>query len=149
MKHILISDFTIKEVPHGGSEWVNDVLINKFGFEFQYSQQVSGFNMDAFYIISNISLMHPNLVKQIPNLNYIIIENDYKICHSRHPWRWPNSIIPKNERVNYELYKNAKAIFVQTTDHYNVYKANEVEGKFINLNFHNSILFVFSYCPRL
>jgi hypothetical protein len=78
--------------------------------------------------------MHPNLVRQIPKLNYIIIENDYKICNSRHPWRWPNSIIPKSERVNYDLYKNAKAVFVQTTDHYNVYKTNEVEGKFINLN---------------
>jgi hypothetical protein len=27
MKKILISDFTINEVPHGGSEWVNQVLI--------------------------------------------------------------------------------------------------------------------------
>ena len=78
--------------------------------------------------------MNPNLVRQIPNLNYIIIENDYKICHSRHPWRYPNSIIPISERINYDIYKNAKAVFVQTTDHLNVYKANDVKGNFINLN---------------
>jgi len=137
MRKILISDFTIKEAPHGGSEWVNQVLIDKFGLEFKYSNQVNGFNKNNLYIISNVSLMNPSFVKQIHKLNYIIIENDYKICHSRHPWRYPDSIIPINERTNYDIYRNAKAVFVQTTDHLNVYKANEVEGNFINL--HSSI----------
>jgi hypothetical protein len=137
MKKILISDFTTKEAPHGGSEWVNKVLIDKFNLEFEYSHEVKGFDSNNFYIISNISLMNPELIKQIHKLNYIIIENDYKICHSRHPWRYPNSIIPVNERTNYEMYSNAKAVFVQTNDHLNVYKANEVKGNFINL--HSSI----------
>ena len=137
MRKILISDFTTKEVPHGGSEWVNEVLIEKFGLEFVYSQAVNSFNKDDFYVISNISLMNPALVRQIPTLNYIIIENDYKICPSRHPWTFPNSIIPENQRINYDLYKNAKAVFVQTNDHLSVYKANDVEANFINL--HTSI----------
>lgn len=137
MRKIVISDFTTKEVPHGGSEWVNDVLIEKFGLEFQYSQQVSSFDQEAFYIISNISLMHPSLVRQIPKLNYVIMEHDYKICQSRHPWRWPDSIIPVNERINYDLYENAKAVFVQTNDHQRVYKINDVKANFVNL--HSSI----------
>jgi hypothetical protein len=137
MKNILISDFTIKEVPHGGSEWVNQVLIDKFNLDFMYSNEVNKFELDNFYIISNISLMNPKLVKEIVNLNYIIIENDYKICQSRHPWRWEGSIIPLKERINYDLYSNAKAIFVQTNDHLRVYKLNEVKGNFINL--HSSI----------
>ena len=137
MRKILISDFTIKEAPHGGSEWVNQVLIDKFNLEFQYSQQVTSFDPDVFYIISNVSLMRPELVRQISSLNYIIIENDYKICHSRHPWRWPDSIIPMNERINYDMYANAKAVFVQTNDHQRVYKINEVKANFINL--HSSI----------
>jgi hypothetical protein len=137
MKKILISDFTTKEVPHGGSEWVNDVLIEKFNFEFQYSQQVTYFDQTAFYIISNISLMNPNLVREIPSLNYVIMEHDYKICNSRHPWRWPDSIIPVNERINYDLYENAKAVFVQTNDHQRVYKINDVKANFVNL--HSSI----------
>lgn len=137
MRQILISDFTIKEVPHGGSEWVNQVLIERFNLEFQYSNAVTSFDKENFYIISNISLMNPVLVKEINTLNYIIIENDYKICTSRHPWRWPDSIIPKNERINYDLYENAKAVFVQTNDHLRVYKINEVKANFINL--HSSI----------
>jgi len=137
MRKILISDFTTKEVAHGGSEWVNAVLIERFGFEFEYSQQVTSFDPNAFYIISNISLMRPNLVRQIPSLNYVIMEHDYKICHSRHPWRWPDSIIPVNERINYDLYENAKAVFVQTNDHQRVYKTNDVKANFVNL--HSSI----------
>jgi hypothetical protein len=133
-KKILISDFTTKEAPHGGSEWVNEVLIKKFNLDFEYSSQLQSWDPENFYIISNISLMDPTLVREIPKLNYIIIENDYKICESRHPWRYPNSIVPKNQRINYDIYKNAKAVFVQTTDHLNVYKANHVEGNFINLN---------------
>jgi len=137
MRKILISDFTIKEAPHGGSEWVNQVLIDKFDLEFQYSQQVTSFDPEVFYIISNVSLMRPDLVRQISSLNYIIIENDYKICHSRHPWRWPDSIIPLNERINYDMYANAKAVFVQTNDHQRVYKTNDVQANFVNL--HSSI----------
>ena len=133
MKKILISDFTINEIPHGGSEWVNQVLIDEFNLDFIYSNQVVSFNQNDFYIISNISLMDPILVKQIPSFNYVIIENDYKICNSRHPWRYPDSIIPINERINYDLYKNAKAVFVQTTDHMNIFLLNDVEGNFINL----------------
>jgi hypothetical protein len=133
MKKILISDFTIKEVPHGGSEWVNQVLIEKFNLDFEYSQNVNTFDLNNFYIISNISLMKPDLVRQIPNLNYIIIENDYKICPSRHPWRYPDNIIPKSDRINYDLYEKAKAVFVQTTDHMNIYLKNDVKGNFINL----------------
>jgi hypothetical protein len=133
MKKILISDFTIKEIPHGGSEWVNQVLIDEFNLEFLYSNEVKEFSNNCFYIISNISLMNPLLVKEIPKLNYIIIENDYKICDSRHPWRYEDSIVPTIHRKNYDLYKNAKAVFVQTTDHLNVYLKNDVEANFINL----------------
>lgn len=137
MRKILISDFTIKEAPHGGSEWVNKVLIDKFNLEFEYSHEVKSFNKDDFYIISNVSLMNPSLVREIPNLNYIVIENDYKICQTRHPWRYPNSLVPLNERTNYDLYNNAKAVFVQTNDHLSVFKLNDVKGNFINL--HTSI----------
>lgn len=134
MRQILVSDFTIKEAPHGGSEWVNQVLIDKFNLEFMYSSQVTSWDTDVFYVISNVSLMRPDLVREIPKLNYIIIENDYKICQSRHPWRYAKSILPYHERINYDIYENAKAIFVQTTDHLNVYKSNDVRGNFINLN---------------
>lgn len=134
MRKIVISDFTTAEMPHGGSEWVNKVMIDKFGWEFEYSNQVTSFDYDAMYIISNISLMRPELVKEIPKLKYVVMEHDYKICNSRHPWRYPNSMIPINERINYDIYAKAKAVFVQTNDHQSVYKLNEVKGRFVNLH---------------
>lgn len=135
MRKILVSDFTVKEMAHGGSEWVNQVILDRFPeLEFWYAQQITAWDTEAFYIISNVSLMSHELVRKIPTLNYIIIENDYKICASRHPWRYPNSIVPYNERTNYDIYAKAKAVFVQTTDHLNVYKANDVKGNFLNLN---------------
>ena len=86
-----------------------------------------------FYIISNISLMDTKLVSQIKNYNYIIFECDYKIVNHRHPWRYPNDLIPSAHRQNYDLYKNAKAVFVKSQDHLNVYKKNGVEANFINM----------------
>jgi hypothetical protein len=61
------------------------------------------------------------------------MEHDYKICPSRHPWRYPDNIIPQQDRINYDVYKNAKAVFVQTTDHMNVFLKNDVNANFINL----------------
>lgn len=133
MANILISDFNYAEMPHGGSEVGNQMLVEDFNLDFIKSTDVTGFSHDDFYVISNISLMRPELVSQIKDYNYIIFECDYKILASRHPWRYPNSLIPKTERINYDLYKNAKAVFVKSTDHLNVYKLNDVEGNFINL----------------
>ncbi len=133
MANVLISDFSLKEMPHGGSEVGNQMLIDHLGLEFIRSRDVKGFSKDDFYIISNISLMQPHLVAQIKDYNYIIFECDYKICPSRHPWRYPNNLIPKEQRTNYDLYKNAKAVFVKTTDHMNVFLLNDVEANFVNL----------------
>lgn len=133
MANILISDFSYEEMPHGGSEVGNQMIIEEFNLEFIKSGLVKGFNKDDFYIISNISLMNPALVSQIKDYNYIIFECDYKIVAHRHPWRYPNDIIPKDHRCNYDLYKNAKAVFVKSQDHLNVYKKNDVEGNFINM----------------
>ena len=133
MANILISDFSYAEMPHGGSEVGNQMLIEELGLEFIKSTNVKEFNKGDFYIISNVSLMNPQLVSQIKDYNYIIFECDYKICQSRHPWRYPNDLIPKEHRQNYDLYKNAKAVFVKSQDHLNVYKKNDVEGNFINM----------------
>lgn len=133
MRKILISDFSYQQMPHGGSEVGNQMLIDELGLEFMGSRDIKEFSKDDFYVISNISLMNPALVSQIKNYNYIIFECDYKIVAHRHPWRYPNSIIPKKDRINYDLYKNAKAVFVKSTDHLNVYLANDVEANFINM----------------
>tara|TARA_R110000744_G_scaffold144939_2_gene257081 strand:+ start:334 stop:1158 length:825 start_codon:yes stop_codon:yes gene_type:complete len=117
----------------GGSEFVNSVVAKRFDAEFLKSDEIHTLKKDDFYILGNLSLMPPNAVTALTKLNYIILEHDYKICESRHPWRYDNSIVPKDERINYDLYKNAKAVFVQTTDHQHIFEDNDVEANFVNL----------------
>lgn len=133
MANIFISDFSYAEMPHGGSEVCNQVLLEELSVEFVRSRDIKTFNHDDFYIISNISLMSSNIIKQIKHYNYVIVEHDYKICPSRHPWRYPNNLVPRDHRTNYDLYEHAKAVFVQTQDHMNVFQLNDVPGNFINL----------------
>jgi hypothetical protein len=133
MANILISDFSLAEMPHGGSEVGNQVLIDEFDLDFVKSTNIKGFSKDDFYVVSNISLMNPKIVSEIKNYNYIIFECDYKICQSRHPWRYPNNIVPKQDRTNYDLYKNAKAVFLKSLGHLKMFQLNEVEGNFINM----------------
>jgi len=133
MRKILVSDFSYEEMPHGGSEVGNQMLIEQFDLEFIKSSEIKSFDKENYYIISNISLMNPRLITQLMECHYIIFECDYKIVGHRHPWRYPNDLIPENHRINYDLYERAEAIFVKSTDHLNVYKKNGVKGNFINL----------------
>jgi hypothetical protein len=131
---ILVSDFTIKEIPFGGSEWVDQVILSEFDTTFEYSSEISKFDPNNFYIISNISKLPIHLLEELKKCNYIIIEHDSKFCANRHPWAFQNSIVPHQYRVNYDLYKKAKAVFVQTQDHLDVFKINNVEANFYNLD---------------
>jgi hypothetical protein len=137
MSNILyISDCFYPE-SNGGAELVDETIINYIGKDKITkikSNEIEIFPKDKKIIVSNISLMNLyNIRKLEQHPNYIIVEHDYKIHHSRWPWMFKDSIIPVESRINYNLYKNAKAVFVQTTDHLNVFKANEVEANFINL----------------
>jgi hypothetical protein len=127
-----ISDFSVSEII-GGAEIVDNTIIKYLNIEFIKSKDWY-LGCNNFLIISNISMMPQEKIDYIKNnCNYIIIEHDYKIHRTRHPWRFKDSIVPKDERINYDLYRNAKAVFTQTDDHLQVFKDNEVEGNFISL----------------
>ena len=65
MANILISDFSLAEMPHGGSEVGNQVLIDEFDLDFVKSTNIKGFSKDDFYVVSNISLMNPKIVVRL------------------------------------------------------------------------------------
>lgn len=118
----------------GGSELVNKTVADYFGIKILKSSTLKVIDPKAFYIVSNISTMSElTTMKLAMEANYIILEHDYKFVSSRHPWRYKDSIVPEAEKVNTLLYKNAKAVFVQSEDHLNVFKANNINGNFINL----------------
>mgnify|MGYP003626361828 FL=1 len=128
-----ICDFTLEE-SRGGAEFVDNTVIGYLGAEVVKSSELVP-SKDEFYVLSNTSLMkQENLDFIRDNCKYIILEHDYKIVQSRHPWRYSDNIVPESERINYGLYENAIATFVQSDDHRKVFKDNEVPGVFISLS---------------
>ena len=120
----------------GGSELVNETVADYLGIErITACKDFAGVEEDTVYIISNISTLPQDKVDDLAkNAKYIILEHDYKFVAHRHPWRYPNSIVPDSEKINQGLYKNAIKVFVQTEDHLSVFKDNQIEGNFENLD---------------
>jgi len=130
----LVSDFNLTDSIAGGSELVDDTVIKALDLTYIRSRDYKP-KKDDILVLSNISTMSQKTIDYIrDNCRYVILEHDYKIHWTRHPWRFKDSIIPKHERINYDLYKNALAVFTQTDDHEQVFLDNEVEANFISLN---------------
>jgi hypothetical protein len=128
-----VTDLLVEEAP-GGAERVDDTVIKHFNLDVIKSVDFNPVKGE-FYILSNVSLVPQSKLEYLTdNCNYVILEHDYKFHHTRHPWRFENSIVPSNEIINRKLYKNAKSIFVQTKDHLDVFKLNDIEGNFVNLD---------------
>jgi hypothetical protein len=128
---VLIDDFPKGE---GGSEYVNNTVCNYFGIKKVESSIIKEFDPKYQYIVSNISLMPHTIVDKLSrHNNYVILEHDYKFISSRHPWMYKDSLVPASEIINLELYKNAKAVFVQSDDHLSVFKKNNILANFVNL----------------
>lgn len=134
MSKLLFVDDNFYPEVLGGAELVNKVLIDYLPCEtIRCKDFVSSEHKDTFLILGNLSQLPEQEIRNLPERDYIILEHDYKICATRHPWRFENSIVPKDQLINLDLYRSAKAIFVQTNDHLQVYKDNGIEGNFINL----------------
>lgn len=86
-------------------------------------------------IVSNFITLNKKLKDFITkNLNYVIYEHDHKYVKNRNPGVYKDFIIPKSEIVNYEFYKNAKAIFCQSSFHKNIVHKNLHLNNIINLS---------------
>jgi hypothetical protein len=131
---ILISDYRLQDGVIGGSEHVNETVIKALGCDFLYTRDIRELDPSRRYIVANLSTARsPQVIDQITRCQYIILEHDCKFLASRHPWRHPNSVAPKELIVNRSLYKNAIATFVQTGYHLDVFRRNGIEGRFFNL----------------
>tara|TARA_Y100000310_G_scaffold170314_1_gene170461 strand:- start:4213 stop:5046 length:834 start_codon:yes stop_codon:yes gene_type:complete len=129
---VMVDDFPDN---FGGAELVNRTVADHLGAKIVSASKFSTIEKDTFYIISNISTMPRFTAHRIAKeANYIILEHDYKFVESRHPWKYEDCLVPEEEKILLDLYKNAKAIFVQTDDHKQVFLANKIEGNFVSLS---------------
>ena len=143
MKVGYISDFFYPSKV-GGAEMVDNTIIDYLASNGIEVDRIKSSDIETgmvkldtsiWYIISNSSLLSIAKTKLLSETcKYIIIEHDYKIHCTRHPWRFENCIVPKNELINIDLYKNAKVVYTQTLDHLSVFNDNKIEGNFKSLD---------------
>ena len=133
-KVIFIADFFADEVP-GGGELNNQQLIQilqKRGVDVLEikSQNVSPQflqeqDKNTKFIIANfIGLTEENKSLLKLEKEYIIYEHDHKYVKTRNPADYKDFIAPKDQIINFEFYKNSKAILCQSDFHANIVRAN-------------------------
>lgn len=127
-----ISDHDINDYQ-GGAEKVDYNIYSSLNIQHIKTANFV-YNKEDIYIISNAWFLKESDKKAlIENRNYIIFEHDYKIHLTRQPHRYQNNIFPKNELINLDYYRAARAVFLQSTDHLECFSANEIDGNFVNL----------------
>jgi len=133
-KIFFIADFFANEVP-GGGELNNHELVDilrKRGCDVSEvkSQDASPQFLneqasDSKFIVANFIGL-PSASKHIlqSEKQYIIYEHDHKYVKTRNPASYENFIAPKNEIINFDFYRNAKAVLCQSKFHADIVKSN-------------------------
>lgn len=139
MKIIFLADIFLEDII-GGGEICNECIFlffkKKYNIEkircHTYSLEQAKKNKDVIYIIGNFSLLSKDVVDYITNNSkYIIYEHDYKFHALRNPAKFINFIIPKNQLIYNDFYKNAIKIICQSKFQKEIF--------FNNLGFNNII----------
>jgi hypothetical protein len=121
---VYISDFFANQVLGGGELNDEELLseLKKTGAEVikMNSHMVSDSNINVGdkVIVSNfINLSEAVKDKITANCSYIIYEHDHKYLANRNPAEFKDFVAPDNMIVNKEFYRNAKAVFCQSSFH--------------------------------
>ena len=130
---VFIADCFLKDVLGGGElnnqEFIN-ITIKDFGLTVKevYSSQVSlrflKEHESDYFIVGNFCALHENVKSALQMLDYVIYEHDHKYLLSRNPALYPNFKAPTSEIINREFYKNAKAVFCQSSFHKKIVEDN-------------------------
>jgi len=145
MKLIFIADFFADEIS-GGGELNNEEFISLLGRSKYFYKEILKVkssdvtlslleeNKESNYIIANfIGLSETNKKFIEENCHYVIYEHDHKYLNNRNPADFKNFEAPKEAIINYEFYKNAKAVLCQSKFHSNIVKNNLGLENIINL----------------
>lgn len=129
---VYISDYFADEILGGGE--LNDkellLILAKRGHKIVKYKSMSVTQMDieqhkdACFIISNFVFLPPHIMQLLYNKNYIVYEHDHKYVVTRNPALYKDFLCPKQLIVNYDLYKNAKAVFCQSELHKQIITKN-------------------------
>ncbi len=133
-KAIFVADFFANEVP-GGGELNNQELIEILRERDTHVLEVksgrltpefiSECSKEVKFIVANFAMLSEENKTILENdREYIIYEHDHKYVRSRNPADYNNFIAPKSEIINFNFYKNAKAVLCQSRFHADIVKSN-------------------------
>ena len=146
MNFIIISDFFLSDLPfNGGAEYNDKVLFEELSSKVKKVDMVKSHEATVEFlekldkkskiIISNfINLPESSKKYLIENLDYVLYEHDHKYIKSRNPALFHDFKAPKEQIINYDFYKNAKAVFAQTDFHKKIIDQNLQTNNVINLS---------------
>ena len=125
---LYISDFFLSDVV-GGGELNDHELCNALDCHKIYSNRVTVEFLKRIpptkIIVSNfINLTRDCIDELTHNHQYIIYEHDHKYLKNRNPAEFDSYKAPPDQLINVDFYKNAKAVFCQSSFHEEIIKKN-------------------------
>jgi hypothetical protein len=127
MKICFIADFFADEVG-GGGELSNEELIKILSVDHDVSKVKSihflpeHIDENTNYVVCNFIGLREECKSALKK--YIIYEHDHKYLDNRNPALYNDFIAPKENIINFEFYKNAKAVICQSTMHKDIVQKN-------------------------
>lgn len=121
-KVAFIADYFIDELPLGGAEQCNEVILSLLPFEVDKHktenltiEEVQDYD---FLIISNHMNLSVALKEFITNnKRYIVIEHDFGCLITRDISIYEDGIAPASHLIDSDFYRNAKKVFLQSDPH--------------------------------
>lgn len=141
MKFVFIADFFVDEIL-GGGELNNEELFLILKEEGHEVLKIKSQNVtteflynhrDENFVIFNFIYLKEAHKSSLSKIKYIIYEHDHKYIKSRNPADYSDYLAPKSEIINYDFYKNAKAVFCQSKFHAEIVEKNLNLNNIINL----------------
>jgi len=143
MKIHFIADFYADQI-NGGGELVNQIIIDhlkdkKYDVTCHKSEDINLSVLQEidkdFVIVANFLCLKSRTFLDyiVDNCNYAIMEHDHKYLKTRDPTPFKNYVAPEDQIIHREFYKNAKAVFCQSTLHSKIVAENLNIKNVINL----------------
>jgi len=133
-KIVFVADFFANEIAGGGelnNQELIDILRERDSHVLEVKSNrltpefISECSKKVKFIVANFVMLSRESKTMLENdREYIIYEHDHKYVKSRNPANYDNFIAPKSEIINFNFYKNAKAVLCQSQFHADIVESN-------------------------